>query len=217
MDALKFDEHGLMPAVVQDRLTGQVRMCAFVNKEAVAKTLESGRATFYSRTRGRLWEKGESSGHSLIVRELYVDCDADTLLIMADPVGPSCHTGQPSCFFRHLGPEGVRDESVAAGAFLERLEAEIEARRSSTAEKSYTKSLLVAGAGKIGDKVREEADEFARALEGETDERVVSEAADVVYHLLVGLALRGASWRAVLDVLANRIGKSGHEEKASRR
>jgi phosphoribosyl-ATP pyrophosphohydrolase/phosphoribosyl-AMP cyclohydrolase len=216
MDALKFDEHGLMPAVVQDRLTGQVRMCAFVNKEAIARTLESGRATFYSRSRGRIWEKGESSGHTLIVRELYVDCDADTLLILADPIGPSCHTGQPSCFFRHFGPEGVRDESVAAGTFLERLEAEIEARRESTAEKSYTKSLLVAGPRKIGDKVREEADEFARALEGETDERVVSEAADVVYHLMVGLASRGTNWRAVLDVLAERTGKSGHEEKASR-
>jgi phosphoribosyl-ATP pyrophosphohydrolase/phosphoribosyl-AMP cyclohydrolase len=202
--------------VVQDRLTGQVRMCAFVNKEAIAKTLESGRATFYSRSRGRIWEKGESSGHSLLVRELYVDCDADTLLVLADPVGPSCHTGQPSCFFRHFGSEGVRDESVAAGAFLERLESEIEARRSSTASKSYTKSLLDAGAGKIGDKVREEADEFARALTGESDDRVASEAADVVYHLLVGLASRGMPWRAVLDVLASRTGKSGHEEKASR-
>jgi len=216
MDALKFDEHGLMPAVVQDRLTGQVRMCAFVNKEAIAKTIESGRATFYSRSRGRLWEKGESSGHSLLVRELYVDCDADTLLVLADPVGPSCHTGQPSCFFRHLGPEGARDESVAAGAFLERLEAEIETRRQSSAQKSYTKSLLDAGVGKIGDKMREEADEFARALQDESDERVVNEAADVVYHLLVGLASRGTSWRAVLDVLAKRSGISGHEEKASR-
>jgi phosphoribosyl-ATP pyrophosphohydrolase/phosphoribosyl-AMP cyclohydrolase len=216
MDSLKFDEHGLMPAVVQDRLTGQVRMCAFVNKEAIAKTLQTGRATFYSRSRGRIWEKGESSGHSLLVTELYVDCDADTLLVLADPVGPSCHTGQPSCFFRHFGPQGVRDESVAATAFLERLEAEIEARRSSTAEKSYTKSLLDAGPEKIGDKVREEADEFARALAEETDEHLVSEAADVVYHLLVGLASRGTSWRAVLDVLARRAGTSGHDEKASR-
>jgi phosphoribosyl-ATP pyrophosphohydrolase/phosphoribosyl-AMP cyclohydrolase len=216
MDALKFDDHGLMPAVVQDRLTGQVRMCAFVNKEAIAKTLQSGRATFYSRSRGRLWEKGESSGHALLVRELYVDCDADTLLLLADPVGPSCHTGQPSCFFRHFGPGGVKDESVAAGAFLERLEAEIEARRKSTAEKSYTKSLLDAGAAKIGDKVREEADEFARALRDESDDRVISEAADVVYHLLVGLASRGVTWRAVLDVLAGRAGTSGHQEKASR-
>ncbi len=216
MDALKFDERGLMPAVVQDRLTGQVRMCAFVNKEAIAKTLESGKATFYSRSRGKLWEKGESSGHSLVVRELYVDCDADTLLVLADPVGPSCHTGQPTCFFRHLGPDGIRDESVAATAFLERLEAEIALRRRSTAQKSYTKSLLDAGPGKIGDKVREEADEFARALVGESDERVISEAADVVYHLLVGLASRGTPFRAVLDVLARRAGTSGHDEKASR-
>src|SRR6476646_8042046 len=136
MDALKFDEHGLMPAVVQDRLTGQVRRSAFVNKEAIAKTMESGRATFYSRSRGRLWEKGESSGHSLLVRELYVDCDADTLLVLADPVGPSCHTGQPSCFFRHFEHGGVRDESVAATAFIERLEADFYANGTATTEKS---------------------------------------------------------------------------------
>jgi phosphoribosyl-ATP pyrophosphohydrolase/phosphoribosyl-AMP cyclohydrolase len=99
---------------------------------------------------------------------------------------------------------------------LERLEAEIETRRESTAQKSYTKSLLDAGVGKIGDKMREEADEFARALQNESDERVANEAADVVYHLLVGLASRGTPWRAVLDVLAKRSGISGHEEKASR-
>ena len=217
MDGIKFDEQGLAPAVIQDRLTGEVRMVAYMNREALARTLDTGRATFFSRSRKALWEKGESSGHSLLVRELYVDCDADTLLVLADPVGPSCHTGQPSCFFRHFGPEGVRDESVAASAFLERLEAEIEARRVSTAEKSYTKSLLDAGVGKIGDKVREEADEFARALGAESDERVISEAADVVYHLLVGLASRRTSWRAVLDVLARRAGTSGHDEKARRR
>jgi phosphoribosyl-AMP cyclohydrolase / phosphoribosyl-ATP pyrophosphohydrolase len=108
------------------------------------------------------------------------------------------------------------DEPVPAVAFLNRLEAEIQSRRSSTATKSYTKSLLEAGTTKIGDKVREEADEFARAIAGESDERVAGEAADVVYHLLVGLASRGVSWRAVIDVLAKRAGTSGHAEKAGR-
>ncbi|HEX9298418.1 MAG TPA: phosphoribosyl-ATP diphosphatase, partial [Polyangiaceae bacterium] len=167
-------------------------------------------------------------GHTLHVREVYVDCDADTLLVLVDPVGPTCHTGQPSCFFRRLdgtagGPEAapsttplVREEAVPAAAFLAHLEAEITKRRESTADRSYTKSLLEAGVGHIGDKVREEADEFARALVGESAERVVSEAADVVYHLLVGLASRGASFRGVLEVLANRAGTSGHAEKAAR-
>jgi phosphoribosyl-AMP cyclohydrolase / phosphoribosyl-ATP pyrophosphohydrolase len=216
MDDLKFDDRGLMPAVVQDWLTGQVRMCAFVNREAIARTAETGRATFFSRSRGTLWEKGETSGNALHVRELYVDCDADTLLVLAEPAGNSCHTGQPSCFFRRFQGQKIVDEAVPAVAFLNRLEAEIQSRRASTAEKSYTKSLLEAGAGKIGDKVREEAGEFARAIASESDDRVASEAADLVYHLMVGLASRSVTWRAVIEVLAKRAGTSGHAEKASR-
>jgi len=216
MNELKFDARGLMPAVVQDWLTGQVRMCAFVNREAIARTIETGRATFFSRSRGTLWEKGETSGNALHVRGVYVDCDADTLLVMAEPTGPSCHTGQPSCFFRRLDGDTIVDETVPAVVFLNRLEAEIQSRAVSTAEKSYTKSLLDAGAAKIGDKVREEADEFARAVASETDERVASEAADVVYHLMVGLVSRGVAWRTVVDVLAKRAGTSGHAEKAAR-
>jgi phosphoribosyl-ATP pyrophosphohydrolase/phosphoribosyl-AMP cyclohydrolase len=216
MDELKFDGEGLLPAVVQDRLTGEVRMVAYMNREAIARTLETGRATFFSRSRRALWEKGETSGHSLHVRELVVDCDADTVLVLADPAGPSCHTGQPSCFFRRLDAGGVRQETVPALPFLLELEREIESRKGSTAAKSYTKSLLDAGASKIGDKVREEASEFAAAIGSETDDRVASEAADVVYHLLVGLASRGVTLRKVIDVLATRAGTSGHAEKASR-
>jgi phosphoribosyl-ATP pyrophosphohydrolase/phosphoribosyl-AMP cyclohydrolase len=163
-----------------------------------------------------LWEKGESSGHFIQVREVFVDCDADTVLFLADPVGPSCHTGQPSCFFRRLDAGGIHDEKAPASTFLLHLEREIEARKSSTGEKSYTKSLLDGGASRIGDKVREEAAEFAAAVASESDERVASEAADVVYHLLVGLASRGLSLRQVVEVLAKRAGTSGHAEKASR-
>ena len=216
MDDLKFDDRGLLPAVVQDALTGEIRMCAFVNREAILRTLETGHATFFSRSRGKLWEKGETSGNTLNVRELYVDCDADTLLMLVDPVGPSCHTGKPSYFFRRLTDGKIEDTSLPATAFLHRLEAEIESRRTSTGAKSYTKSLFDGGAGKIGDKVREEADEFARAVASETDERVASEAADVLYHVMVGLASRGVPIRAVIDVLAKRAGTSGHVEKASR-
>lgn len=216
MDDLKFDDRGLMPAVVQDWLTGQVRMCAFVNREAIARTIATGRATFFSRSRGALWEKGETSGNTLHVRELYVDCDADTLLVLADPAGNSCHTGQPSCFFRRLDGDKIVDETMPAVAFLNRLEAEIKSRCASTADKSYTKSLFEAGAAKIGDKVREEADEFARAIGSESDDRVASEAADVLYHLMVGLSSRGVLWRSVIEVLAKRAGTSGHAEKASR-
>lgn len=216
-DELRFDAAGLLPAVVQDRLTGQVRMVAWMNREALARTIETGRATFFSRSRGGLWEKGETSGNALVVRALVADCDADTLLVLADPEGPSCHTGRPSCFFRTLDDGALRDAPVDAAPFLATLEREIESRKASSAKASYTKSLLDAGAGAIGEKLREEADELARAIAGESDDRVASEAADLVYHALVGLASRGVPWRSVVEALAKRAGTSGHAEKAARR
>jgi phosphoribosyl-AMP cyclohydrolase / phosphoribosyl-ATP pyrophosphohydrolase len=217
MDPLfKFDEAGLLPAVAQDRLTGEVRMVAWMNLASIERTVATGKATFFSRSRQALWEKGETSGHALLVREMFIDCDGDTLLLLVDPEGPSCHTGQPSCFFRRLADGKVEALPVAPDTVLAALEHEIESRRQSTAAKSYTKSLLEAGVERIGDKVREEGDEFARALASETDERVVSEAADVLYHLMVGLAARGLGLRKVLFELARRRGVSGHAEKAVR-
>ena len=129
--ALSFGEGGLIPAVVQDRLTGQVRMVAYMNRESIAATLRTGRATFWSRSRGELWEKGATSGNTLHVASIHADCDADTLLILADPEGPTCHTGSPSCFFRRLGEDGLpADTGRSAAAFLEDLEREIEGYRS---------------------------------------------------------------------------------------
>jgi phosphoribosyl-AMP cyclohydrolase / phosphoribosyl-ATP pyrophosphohydrolase len=235
---LRWDDAGLITAVVQDRLTGQVRMVAWMNREALAATLETGFATFYSRSRQALWRKGETSGHVLRVHEVAVDCDGDTLLVLVDPEGPSCHTGRATCFFRRLvagaegGPESQRGEPSEASVgtasdgatqgdvadpFLLSLEAELEKRARSTAQRSYTRSLLDGGVTKISAKISEEAAEFNAALAGETDARVASEAADVVYHLLVGLRARGVAWRRVIEVLAARAGQSGHAEKASRR
>jgi phosphoribosyl-ATP pyrophosphohydrolase/phosphoribosyl-AMP cyclohydrolase len=214
---IAFGEGGLVPAVVQDRLTGQVRMLAYVNRPALMRTLETGRATFFSRSRGELWEKGATSGNSLIVTAVVADCDADTLLYLVDPVGPTCHTGSPSCFFRRVREDGVaEDKGSDTTAFLEALEREIESRKQSTATKSYTRHLLDGGPDRIGAKIREEAGELAEAIARETPERVASEAADVVYHLLVGLASRGVNLRAVVAELAVRAGQSGHEEKARR-
>jgi len=226
---LKWDDAGLITAVVQDRLTGQVRMVAWMNREALDLTLATGFATFYSRSRRSLWKKGETSGHVLRVSEVAVDCDGDTLLLLVDAEGPSCHTGRDTCFFRRLEPGGTSaPTSVAptpapgadgdlADPFLLSLEAELEKRSRSTAERSYTRSLLDAGIPKISAKITEEAAELNAALAGETDERVASEAADVVYHLLVGLRARGLAWRRVIEVLAKRAGLSGHAEKASRK
>lgn len=214
---LKFDERGLLPAIAQDYVTGDVRMVAWVDAAAIAETLRTGKATFFSRSRGRLWTKGETSGHFLLVQSIHLDCDADTLLMRVSAAGPSCHTGRPTCFFTRLNADGALVEAVTpAPNFLFALEREIESRRSSSSNTSYTRTLLDAGAPKIGAKVREEADEFATAIAGESDERVASEAADVLYHLLVGLRHRGVSLERVLDVLAKRSGQSGLEEKANR-
>jgi len=224
VDDLKWDDAGLITAVVQDRLTGQVRMVAWMNREALDATLSSGFATFYSRSRRALWRKGETSGHVLRVHEIAVDCDGDTLLVQVDPEGPSCHTGRATCFFRKLSTEAnapapVDDAAAAdrADPFLLSLEAEIESRSRSTAQRSYTRSLLDGGVPKISAKISEEAAELNAALAGETDDRVASEAADVIYHLMVGLRARGVALRRVIEVLAKRAGQSGHAEKASRK
>lgn len=223
---MTFDEHGLIPVVAQDHLTGEVRMVAFATEQAVRMTLESGRATFWSRSRGELWEKGRTSGHTLAVTAVLVDCDADCLVYLVAPNGPTCHTGRATCFFRRatLDASGqstppkiaITDSEVPAPTLLARLEAVLEARKASTAKASYVKSLYEGGAPKIGEKLVEEAGELARAVAGEDDERVVSEAADVLFHVMVALRSRGVGVEAVLRELDRRTGTSGHDEKRAR-
>jgi phosphoribosyl-ATP pyrophosphohydrolase/phosphoribosyl-AMP cyclohydrolase len=215
---LKRDASGLVTVVVQDRHTGLVRMVAHADDAALRATLESGLGHFFSRSRGKLLKKGEESGHFLHVAEIWADCDADCLVYLVDPEGPSCHTGREACFFRRVSADGslVEEPTHHAGPTFTRLWRELEARRDTPADKSYTRSLLDKGAAKIGAKLREEGDELARAVEGETDDRVVSESGDVVYHLLVGLLFRKLSLRDVQAELARRFGTSGHDEKAAR-
>ncbi len=161
-------------------------------------------ARLFSRSRNSKWVKGETSGHHVDVREVRLDCDEDTALYLGRPNGPTCHTGSESCFGGERAP------------LLLRLESTLEARKKSTGEKSYTKSLYEGGALRIGEKIEEEAGELARAIDSEADSRVVSEAADVIYHLLVGLRHRNVSIVSVLAELDRRFGQSGHEEKANR-
>jgi phosphoribosyl-ATP pyrophosphohydrolase/phosphoribosyl-AMP cyclohydrolase len=215
---LKFNDQGLIPAVAQDRFDGQVRMVAWMNREAIEQTLRTGNATFFSRSRGSLWVKGETSGNLLRVHALTADCDADTLLLLVEPAGPSCHTGRPSCFFRRVTAEGTLvDEPYEETPFLGELERTIRERQASTAEKSYTRSLLDGGVAKISGKITEEAGELVAALTSESDDRVLSEAADLLFHMLVGLRARGLDLRSVTAKLAARTGQSGHAEKASRK
>jgi len=212
LDTLKLDERGLLPVIAQDRVTGEIRMLAWASREAVQKTLETGRATFFSRSRNELWEKGATSGNALAVSSVLVDCDADALIYLVTPSGPTCHTGAPSCFFRSLAAPGP----VESTTLLERLDQVLLSRTKSAAEKSYAKSLFEAGAPKIGAKLREEAGELAEAVANEDDGRVVSEAADVVFHVMVALRSRGLGITKVLEELERRTGTSGHVEKAQR-
>lgn len=212
LNRIAFDPSGLVTVVAQDRLTGEVRMVAHANREAIEATLATRRATFYSRSRQALWVKGETSGNVLKVHGVLVDCDGDAVLYLVDPAGPTCHTGAESCFFTRLD-EAFGDTRAP---FLLELENTLRARASANSDRSYTKSLLEGGPSRIAAKVEEEGRELARALVDETSDRVVSEGADVVYHLLVGLLARGLSFRDVERELARRFGVSGLDEKAAR-
>ena len=181
---IAYDEQGLVPVVVQDWRTGEVLTLAYANEEAVAKTRETGQLHLWSRSRQELWHKGATSGNVQQVKGLRLDCDGDALLALVEPAGPACHTGERTCF--HAGDL----EPPAPHEALPGLERTIAARAGGDPEDSYTARLL-ADPPLIGAKVEEEAEEVARAAREETDERVASEAADVLYHLSVLLAARG--------------------------
>lgn len=219
--ALRWDERGLLPAVVQDAHTGGVRMLAWMNADALRATLTTGFAHFYSRSRQALWKKGESSGNTLAVREVRADCDSDAIVIVAEPAGPTCHTGASSCFYRVLGTDEIVHEDDGPTdplvAVLARLERVLVARRDqATAEKSYTRSLLDGGFPKILAKLAEEHGELAEVLPAGAADDVVHESADLLFHVIVGLVARRIPLDDVWRELGRRFGTSGHAEKASR-
>ncbi len=214
-----YDERGLAPCIVQDAATGTVLMLAWMNAEALRLTRETGVVHFWSRSRGALWKKGETSGNTLAVVELRLDCDRDAILVRARPAGPACHTGATACFFTR--DDGSADDGVPAAqgaAVLERLAALLIRRRDeSTGERSYTRSLLDAGMPKILAKIAEEHGELAAELPAGEPAKVVHETADLLFHVLVGLVARDVPIDDVFAELARRFGTSGHAEKASRR
>jgi phosphoribosyl-AMP cyclohydrolase / phosphoribosyl-ATP pyrophosphohydrolase len=203
-----FDERGLVPCVVQDADRGTVLMVAWMNADALRLTRETGIVHFWSRSRQALWKKGETSGNTLALVELRADCDADTLLALVRPSGPACHTGERTCFF---------DPAELPANILERLDQILVSRRDvATAEKSYTKSLLDAGMPKILAKIAEEHGELAAELPAGSDDKVVHEAADLIFHVMVGLTARRIGFERIEAELARRFGTSGHVEKAAR-
>jgi len=201
---IRWDERGLVPVVVQDARTHRVLMLAYMNADALARTLQSGETWFWSRSRRELWHKGATSGNRQQVIDIHYDCDGDALLVRVDPLGPACHTGRSSCFHNPFSgpPEaGFSDESV-----LSRLWSVILDRVTHPKEGSYTNTLLSGGEARILKKVGEEAIEVIVAAHSEGDDRLVSELADLTYHALVLLASRGLSWEDVEAALALRSG-----------
>lgn len=185
---------GLVPAIVQDANTGVVLMLGYMNAEALAHTQATGLVTFFSRSRQRLWTKGESSGNVLHLRELLLDCDQDTILVKADPAGPVCHTGDDTCW-------GEQNQTVH---FLKALENIISDRRTAASESSYTAQLLSEGIPKIAQKVGEEAVETVIEALGNNRERLLNETADLLYHLLVLLAAKEVRLEEVEAILRTR-------------
>lgn len=186
---------GLVPAIVQHARTEQVLMLGYMNARALAKTQETGLVTFWSRSREELWTKGETSGNSLRLERLELDCDNDTLLVRALPTGPTCHTGTPSCF-GDSGPQGL--------GFLAYLEDLIEGRKTADKDSSYTAALLQGPLRRAAQKVGEEGVETALAAVAETDDKLTSEAADLMYHLLVLLAAKDIKFADVVAELQAR-------------
>ncbi len=210
-----YDENGLVPAVVQDGTDGRVLMLAWMDAESLAATLATGDVHFHSRSRARLWRKGETSGNVLRLREIATDCDADALLVTIDPVGPTCHRGTRSCFDPDGGPPGRTTEGFG---WLETLWSTIRSRAADRPAGSYTTSLLDGGVDAVGRKVTEEAIEVLLAARDDasaessggdraaTGDHLAEEAADLLYHALVLLAERDVPPGAVIDVLRARHG-----------
>jgi phosphoribosyl-AMP cyclohydrolase / phosphoribosyl-ATP pyrophosphohydrolase len=199
LDRLDWDKGGgLLPAIVQNAVTGRVLMLGYMNAESLRRTLEERRVVFYSRSRNALWVKGETSGHCLELVDITTDCDDDTLLVLANPVGPTCHLGTESCFADAASPSAMNV------AFLTSLEATIARRIAETPEGSYTARLYASGIGRIAQKVGEEGVETALAAVTRDDKELVGECSDLLYHLLVLLKARNLSLDQVVLELASR-------------
>lgn len=194
--ALAWDKmEGLLPAIIQDRSSGRVLMVGYMNRDALQATLDTGNATFFSRSKQRLWEKGETSGNFLRVASIFADCDNDSLLVLADPAGPTCHTGTQSCF---------GDEAIEGAGWLGQLAEIVHSRANSDDEKSYTRSLLKDGMARVAQKVGEEGVEVALAAVTRGADGSIEEIADLIYHVTVLMEGVGISWNDVVGVLRSR-------------
>jgi phosphoribosyl-ATP pyrophosphohydrolase/phosphoribosyl-AMP cyclohydrolase len=211
-DSLVFNHDGLIPAVIQDWRDGTVLMLGYMNQQAIAHTISTKLVHFWSRSRRTLWKKGETSGHVLIVKDLLIDCDRDTILVKAEPVGPTCHTGSQTCFFSRLDEraEAVPSSSDdAAGGILERIYQTILDRKAAPQPGSYVSKLLEGGADRILKKVAEEAGEVMLAAKNNNRAEITYEVADLLFHVLLVLGYHNITINDVWAELAGRYGNSG--------
>ncbi|MCA9472597.1 MAG: bifunctional phosphoribosyl-AMP cyclohydrolase/phosphoribosyl-ATP diphosphatase HisIE [Nitrospirales bacterium] len=211
---VRFSENGLLPVVVQDWLDGTVLMVGFMNQEALQATRETKRVHFWSRSRQTLWKKGETSGHELLVKNLFIDCDRDTVLVVAEPIGPTCHTGNRTCFFAEVSLD-EQDEAIhepvnqAWGGILERLYQMVAERKLNPQEGSYVSRLLQGGTDRILKKVIEESGEVALAVKNQDRSEIIYEVADLWFHTIVALGHVDVPPGDVFQELGKRFGKSG--------
>jgi phosphoribosyl-ATP pyrophosphohydrolase/phosphoribosyl-AMP cyclohydrolase len=208
IDNVMFDERGLVPAVVQDAQTRGVLMLAYMNAESLKRTLETGEAWFWSRSRAQLWHKGETSGNTQRVMDVFLDCDGDALVVRVEPAGPACHTGQTSCFHNVIQAAGAAQQNAGdLGEVLSALYALVEARKRERPQGSYTTYLFDQGLDKILKKVGEESSETIIAAKNEDRGALTKESCDLLYHLIVLLVERGVALADVRDELVRRRGE----------
>jgi phosphoribosyl-ATP pyrophosphohydrolase/phosphoribosyl-AMP cyclohydrolase len=199
MEGLDFSKgDGLIPAIIQDEVTSKVLMLGFMNEEALSRTRAEGKVTFFSRTKNRLWTKGETSGNFFFVKDIIADCDKDTLLIKVNPVGPACHTGADTCF-NEVNSDGIN--------FLNNLTSIIKDRHDNPSDKSYTSSLFEKGINKVAQKVGEEAVEVVIEAKDDNEELFLNESADLLFHLMILLEAKGSKLDDVVDILKQRHNK----------
>lgn len=231
LDKIDFaKQNGLVPAVAQDYYSGEILMLAYMNREALKKTLETGYAHYFSRSRNELWKKGGTSGHVQFVKEMFFDCDSDSILIKIEQAGPACHTGHKSCFYfkvendlgnseENYNYEGkIKDREIDYKKFysLKLIFDVIKGRKGIDPQKSYVASLLTSGLEKIGKKLQEESLELILSVNKGKKEDVVYEAADLLFFLMVIMAFAGVDFSLIVDELRRREGVSGIDEKNSR-
>jgi phosphoribosyl-AMP cyclohydrolase / phosphoribosyl-ATP pyrophosphohydrolase len=206
---LRFNEQGLIPAIVQDVATGRVLMLAYMNREALERTLATGLVHYWSRSRAQLWQKGETSGHIQHLRDLRYDCDADTLLVIVEQEGAACHTGEPSCFFQHFAETSEPMQLPVSAGLLQQIYAVVQERKQRAPQESYVASLMARGQDHVLKKVIEEAAEVLMASKDGRREAIVYEMADLWFHAIVALGWHDISPQEVLQELQRRFGKSG--------